>query len=83
MSDKPYKHKENTGSTFKNDRKQNESQPDMTGSCNIDGVDYWMSMWIKKLDSGKILHSFSFQKKEPKGPEPAKTQEEFDDDIPF
>ena len=46
----------NRGSLFKNDRKEEEKQPDMTGTINIDGVEYWISGWkrVSKAGSGFI-----------------------------
>jgi hypothetical protein len=38
--------KDNAGALFKNDRKENEKQPDYKGSLMINGVDYWLSAWI-------------------------------------
>ena len=33
----------NRGSIFKNDKKTEEKHPDMSGSINIEGVEYWIS----------------------------------------
>jgi hypothetical protein len=33
-----YEHKENKGSLFKNDKKEEEKQPDYTGQANVDGT---------------------------------------------
>lgn len=40
QSDKP-----DRGALFANDRKENEKQPDRTGSLNVGGVDYFISAW--------------------------------------
>lgn len=55
----------NTGALFKNDRKEKDTHPDRRGSCNIEGVEYWVSGWLKEKD-GKPWMSLSFQKKEPR-----------------
>jgi hypothetical protein len=38
-----YEQKDNSGSIFKNDRKESANHPDAKGSCMIDGVEYWIS----------------------------------------
>ena len=42
-----YEKRDNSGSMFKNDKKEKDSHPDFTGSATIDGTDYWISSWIK------------------------------------
>lgn len=79
----------NRGILSRNERKEKDSHPDMKGTINIDGVDYWLSGWTKtkKDGSGKFL-SLSVEPKEQKAPakpaakRPSKV-EEMDDDIPF
>lgn len=66
-----YEVKNNTGSLFGNDRKDNASQPDARGSCVIDGVDYWVSSWNKKTQDGKPWKSLAFQRKDAKPERPA------------
>ena len=38
----------NTGASFKNTYKQKESQPDMTGKLDVEGVEYRMSGWSNR-----------------------------------
>jgi uncharacterized protein (DUF736 family) len=52
------------GSTFKNDRKEKETHPDYTGTCQIDGKEYYISTWVKESKSGKKYFSHSFKAKE-------------------
>lgn len=47
-----FKHKVNQGSVFRND-KQISSQPNFTGSANIGGVEYNISMWTNPPKDGK------------------------------
>ena len=42
----------NRGVVFVNERKERDSQPDMNGSINIEGTDYWLSGWWKTPQSG-------------------------------
>lgn len=44
----------NSGIIFKNDDKQQPNHPDYKGSLNADGVDYWLSAWVKEGQSGKL-----------------------------
>jgi len=51
--------KRNTGSLFKNDRKQLQNQPDYTGHVDIEGSDYRLSAWIRVAKSGKKYMAIS------------------------
>ena len=77
----------NTGALFKNDRKETERHPDYNGSCEVNGVEMWMSAWIKTSKGGKKFMSFSFNPKEVQAaPKPVQSPNSgFDeeDDIPF
>ena len=66
------------GVLFKNDRKGNDSQPDYKGQCEIDGVEYWISSWIKEGQKGKFM-SLSFQ---PKDDKPKKKQQRTREEEP-
>lgn len=37
----------NRGTIAKNDRKEQDSHPDIAGSINVAGVDYWINGWLK------------------------------------
>lgn len=79
----------NSGSLFKNDRKQNENQPDYTGSwTDSNGVEHWLSCWLKESPkTGKKFMSLSATPKEPmqavaqQAPQAAPM--DFDNDVPF
>ena len=60
-----YEQKDNTGSLFKNDRREKESHPHAKGSATIDGVEYWVSAWTKEGQKGR-WQSLSFQRKDDK-----------------
>jgi hypothetical protein len=55
----------NRGSIFKNDKKTEEKHPDMSGSINIEGVEYWISGWKKQSKQGANFISLSVRPKEP------------------
>lgn len=72
----------NSGSLFKNERKTTEKHPDYSGSLNVDGVDFWVSGWIKTAKNGKKFLSLAINPKQPKEPGQALPPLE-DDDLPF
>lgn len=55
----------NTGLLFNNqDRKEKDTDRDYGGSINVDGVDYWLSGWIKISNkTGAKFVSLSVQPK--------------------
>ena len=88
-----YEQRDNSGSLFKNDRKEKETHPDYKGSCMVGGVEMWMSAWLKTSGNGTKFMSFSFQPKEqqqapvrqaPARQAPAATFDaDFDENLPF
>ncbi len=59
-----YETKPNTGSLFKNDRKETDSHPDYKGTALIAGVDMWLDAWINESSSGTKYMSLKFKPKE-------------------
>jgi hypothetical protein len=81
----------NSGMLARNDKKETEKHPDFKGSINVDGVDYWLSAWVKEgKEGGKMagrkFFSLSVSPKEqsaPKAaPQKAASFDQLDDDIP-
>ena len=82
-----------SGSLWVNDRKTKDNQPSHQGSIKIDGVEYWMSAWVKKTNTGKKFFSMAFTKKDdqPSGTtsnpnrnsQPKSGMDDFDEDVPF
>ncbi len=58
-----YEQRDNSGSLFKNDRKDKDSHPDYNGNVMIDGREYWISAWIKTGQKGKFM-SLAFKPKD-------------------
>ena len=59
------------GVLFRNDRNDRDKHPDYKGSAEIDGVEYWLSAWIKAGKSGKFM-SLSFKEKDVAANPPAR-----------
>ena len=62
----------NRGSLFKNDKKLEEKHPDMNGSINIDGTEYWISGWKKVSKAGSGFISLSVRPKQDQASRPSK-----------
>lgn len=62
-----YETRDNSGSLFNNNRKESDKHPDRTGSAMIDGVEYWVSGWVKQDRNGKPWLSMAFKRKQEAG----------------
>ena len=76
------------GILSKNEDKQKDTHPDYKGSLNVNGVDLWVSGWIKTSEkTGKKFMSLSVKPKEEKVVKQASKPKSsgFDDmdDAPF
>ncbi len=59
------------GVLFKNDRKETESHPAYKGQCEVDGVEFWISAWIKESpQKGKYMSLSLSPKEKPSAPPP-------------
>ena len=79
----------NRGAIFRNEDKQQDNHPDYKGSLNVNGVDLWVSGWLKTSDkTGKKFLSLSVK---PKDAAPVKQAskpkssgfDDMNDDVPF
>ncbi len=78
--------KPDSGSLFRNDRKETDSHPLYKGSALIGGVEYWLDAWLNESPNlGVKYMSLKFKPKEARQPVSAPTQAaELDDDfVPF
>jgi hypothetical protein len=64
-----YEVKDMTGSLFPNKDKKTDNHPDRNGSAKIEGVEYWVSGWVKQDKNGQPWLSMAFKRKD----QPAKT----------
>ena len=84
----------NSGLLSRNDRKEQPNHPDFKGQINVEGVEYWLSGWVKERKDGTGKF-FSLSVK-PKEAPPAKSAsrtatptpahsgfDDMTDDIPF
>lgn len=74
--------RENSGSIFKNRKKEKETHPDWTGEVKIDGQVYWVSGWTKNSQKAGNWFSLSFKKKEFKEAIEA-AKGDFSDEVPW
>lgn len=77
---------DNSGAIFRNKRKEKDNHPDRTGQCVINGVEYWISGWMKEKD-GEPYMSIAFKPKEERKAEAKPKRDgglsKMEDDIPF
>jgi len=74
----------NSGALFKNENKTNERQPNLRGSLNVDGTEYWVSGWTKTIKNGpKAGNKMISLAVTPKDEGVADLSTEDDEDIPF
>jgi uncharacterized protein (DUF736 family) len=85
-----YEQRDNSGSLFKNDRKEKDSQPDYTGTGMYGGQEIRISAWLKTSKTGKKFLSLSIQPKvedhqneRPKSSGMGSAPRDMDDEIPF
>jgi hypothetical protein len=75
--------RDNSGVLFKNDKKDNERAPEYKGNIMVDGMEYWISAWIKEGKTGKFMGlAVSPRDAQPPATRSAPSNLK-DDDIPF
>jgi hypothetical protein len=59
-----YEQRDLSGSLFKNEKREKDTHPNLTGTVMIGGVEYWASGWTKERSNGEKWISLSFKPKE-------------------
>lgn len=74
----------NKGILSKNNRKEKDAHPDITGQINVEGAEFILSGWLKerKDGSGKF-YSLSIKRKEGQAPSKPSAPAAIDSDLPF
>ena len=83
-----YQQRDNSGSLFVNEKKEQDNHPDRTGTIMVDGKEYWLNGWLKKTKEGATWMSLSVKPKEvTRGSQRAAGQRQAprdeDQDVPF
>lgn len=86
-----YETKPNTGSLFKNDKKETDSHPDYKGSALLNGVDHWVDSWINTSNAGVKYMSLKFKPKDAQAAQGSRGapiqraayDDDLDDSVPF
>ena len=76
-----YEQKNDSGSLFKNDKKEKEAQPDYKGTCVVDGVEKQMGAWLRESKNGVKYMSIKFS--EPYKKDSGAKSSVSNDDAPF
>jgi len=60
----------NKGTLAKNDRKTEPNHPDIAGSINVNGTDYWLNGWLKTNSrDGSKFYSLTVKPKQERAAE--------------
>lgn len=75
----------NKGALFRNDKRTSDRAPEYNGSINVNGVDYWISGWIKEGQKGKFFSLSVQPKDQQKAPQQSRQSAPpvSTEDIPF
>ena len=56
-----YEERDNSGTLFRNDRREKATHPNATGKALIGGVAYYVSAWTKTGKNGDKFQSLAFK----------------------
>lgn len=76
-----------SGTLGRNLRREKDTHPTHSGRCMIGGRQYWISAWVKEGADGSKFFSLAFkpaeERHQTKDLPAARSEDDFDDDIPF
>lgn len=83
-----YEQKDNSGSLFKNEKREKDTHANANGSALIDGVAYFVDAWTNETSDGRKYQSLKFKRKDVQSggasrAEPAAFDTDLDDQVPF
>lgn len=79
-----FEQKELSGALFKNKRRTQSNHPEYTGQTKINGIEYWISAWIKEKSNGEKYFSIAYKvKDDQKNIINNNDDNGYNDDIPF
>lgn len=84
-----YEQKDNSGSLFKNDKREKDTHPNAKGKAMIGGKMYYVSAWTKRDKNGNPYQSLSFKSVDESRQATAQPTYDgplsvhLDDDVPF
>jgi hypothetical protein len=78
---------DNSGVLFKAKEMKNDRSPQYTGNIMVNGVEYWLSGWVKESKNGQKFFGLAVSPKDaqqaPKKAAPKGVEFEDDSSIPF
>ena len=79
-----------TGIISKNDKKDTEQHPDIKGTAEVDGIEYWIAGWQKERKDGTgKFYSLKFDRKDKPAAKPVPkaagggSRQTVEEDCPF
>jgi hypothetical protein len=76
--------KNDSGSLFRNDRKESDSHPEFRGDGIVNGEPVWINAWVKESKkTGKKFFSLSFRPKQERIDHSRPLSEDLNDEIGF
>jgi hypothetical protein len=79
-----FQQKNDSGSLFRNEKRESDSYPEYRGDGIINGEAVWINAWVKESrKTGKKFFSLSFRPKQERIDRSRPLRDDLDDAIPF